>query len=121
MIRDTSIEAYNTIKNNGLLSERRFQVYEVLFAHGPATAMELRRFFPKGFVDSQIRARLNELRQLGCARESKERPCSVTGMNVIEWEVTDKLPVKFEKSEKIKCEHCNGKGYTMDEQSILDI
>lgn len=87
------------------------QAYEVLFHHGPATAMELRSYFPKNHVDSQIRARLGELRDMGVAYEKRERPCSITGMNVIEWEVTERLPKKLKsKSNYIKCSRCNGSG-----------
>jgi len=60
--RDTSIEAYRTIKANGLLSKRRLQVYEYLFNHGPATAKEI-------FV--LVRC-INKIKKLGgpIARES---------------------------------------------------
>lgn len=119
MIRETSVEAYNKIKENGLLSKRRWQVYDVLFHNGPATAMELRNRFPKGTVDSQIRARLNELRDLGVVHEKSERECRVTGMRVIEWEVTDRLPVKFDKPHREKCKTCNGKGYVETQQARL--
>lgn len=118
-IRKTSLESYKTIKENGLLSQRRFETYELLFKHGPATAMELRKYFPKNSVDSQIRARLNELREHGVAYERRERVCNVTGMNVIEWEVTDRLPLKLEKKEKIKCKSCKGKGYIVEQQIKL--
>lgn len=96
-IRQTSIKAFNEIKSRGLLSQKRQEVYEILFKHGPATAMELRSHFPKGTVDSQIRARLNELRECGCAAEIMERECSVTGMKVILWDVTSKTPTKISK------------------------
>lgn len=111
MVRRTSVDAYNAIKQNGLLSERRWQTYDVLYKFGPATAMELRKYFPKGHVDSQIRARLNELRELGVAYEVKERPCGVTGHVVIEWDVSDGLPLKRKTIKKTKCINCGGSGY----------
>lgn len=113
MIRDTSLEAYQRIKAEGLLSEKRMAAFEVLFHHGPATAMELRKHFPKNHVDSQIRARLGELRTLGVAYERGVKVCSVTGMNVIEWEVTKNIPMKPDKPKRkrIKCNGCNGRGF----------
>lgn len=119
MVRQTSLESYTTIKNNGLLSEKRWAVYDVLFQYGPATAMELRQKMKPGFVDSQVRARLNELRTLGLAEEKKTRICTITGMNVIEWDVTSRLPIKLDKPKKIKCEHCCGKGYFIEQQTRM--
>ena len=120
-IRRTSIETYHKIKAEGLLSKKRQEVYDVLFESGPGTAMELRRFFPKGTVDSQIRARLNELRQMGCAYEVRERPCTITGQTVIEWDVTPNLPTKLDKPKKVKCKTCDGRGYHVTQQSRFDI
>lgn len=117
MIRSTSREAYNTIKANGLLGKRQWEVYNLLFLHGPCTAMELRKFFPEGIVDSQIRARLNELRKFGVACEVRTRKCTVTGMNVIEWDVTDRLPIEPPKKKQTKCPSCDGSGYLQKEES----
>ena len=47
-------------------------------------------------------ARFTELRRLGVIYEKKERPCRVTGRNVIEWDLTDKLPVDFKNPNKTK-------------------
>lgn len=121
MTRSTSIKAYRTIKENGMLSQKRLEAYEVLFKHGPATAMELRKYYPPGIVDSQIRARLNELRACGVAYEVRERPCSITGMSVIEWDVNEKLPVKLEKPIREKCKSCNGKGYVQTQQTRFNV
>ena len=38
------------------------------------------------------RARFTELRELGVIYEKGERKCNITGRNVIEWDLTDKLP-----------------------------
>jgi hypothetical protein len=126
VIRDTSIEAFHKIKESGLLSQRRWQVYEILFDIGPATGsevfLEMRNRHTIGLPsNSNTVARLGELRSMGVVKEIGTKVCPVSGQNVISWDVTSKLPVKFEKSEKVKCEHCNGRGYTIDEQSVLDI
>jgi hypothetical protein len=40
--------------------------------------------------------RISELRDLGVIYEKSIRRCKVTGKNVIEWDLTDKLPIKKE-------------------------
>lgn len=115
MTRQTSIDAYKTIKNNGLLSERRWQVYDVLYSYGPMTAGELSEQLPKKLsrtIGSNVHARLAELKESGVVREVKTTICSVSGMKVIQWDVTSKLPKKIIKEDKIKCPNCNGKGFT---------
>ena len=101
MTRSTSIEAYHTIRDNGMLSRRRFEVYETLFHYGPMTANEtfvqIARQRPGMRFDSNTHARFTELRDMGVAAELGARPCSITGMNAILWDVTDRLPVALER------------------------
>ena len=51
---------------------------------------------------SQSRARFTELRELGVIYEKGEKQCSITGRNVIEWDLTDRLPVNVKSSNKTK-------------------
>jgi hypothetical protein len=120
-MRRTSIETYNKIAANGLLSQRRWEVYDALYAHGPCTSSELFQKMgdSQSHVFGNIRARLNELRDLGVADELRERPCLITGQTVIEWDVTDRLPVKLEKPHREKCRQCAGKGYIVGRQGRL--
>lgn len=91
--RQTSIDCYNQIKLNGLLSKKRFEVYEALFNNAPCTSSEAMLNNLNGSnVLSQSRSRFTELRELGVIYEKKERKCNVTGKTVIEWDLTDKLP-----------------------------
>lgn len=115
MIRDTSIEAYKKIRENGLLSKRRFEVYDILFNNGPLTGSEVAIKFKKTYghfapSNTNIVTRLGELRDTGAVREVNKTMCSVTGMTVILWDVTSKLPIKLEKTKKQNCPHCNGTG-----------
>ena len=88
--RKTSIECYNEIKANGLLSKMRFKVYEALFKIGkPSTAREIYQTMNLAKMEA---TRLTELRNLGLIYESNTRTCKVTGRKSIEWELTDKLP-----------------------------
>jgi hypothetical protein len=116
MVRETSIAAYNAIKDNGLLSGRRFEVYEFLFQHGPCTGnellakmkLEIDRF--NGNAPNVV-TRLGELRDFGVVRELGTRKCNITGMTVTVWDVTDKLPTKAAIQPKRKCTACAGRGY----------
>lgn len=97
MTRATSIEAYNTIKENGLLSKMRWRVYDTLFTFGPQTSGEVFTKMNGGDPVKSLtgsRARLTELRDLGCIEELGVRKCTVTGHTAIEWAVTTSLPVK---------------------------
>lgn len=118
MIRETSIEAYNIIKVKGLLSERRWQVYDVLFNKGPLTATQIASLIPKfksPSVGFNVHARLCELRAMKVVKELGEMMCPLTGMTVILWDVTNRLPTKIEKPKRIKCQQCGGKGYFEEE------
>lgn len=97
MTRKTSIEAYKQIRDSGLLSERRFEVYDVVFRHGPLTANEAFKILYDNDMGaknaaSNSAARFSELRDVGVLYEVGERKCGVTGMKVIVWDVTDQLP-----------------------------
>lgn len=114
MIRDTSIECYHIIKSEGLLSERRFEVYEALFKIGPATAMQVFNVISKNRgnkVASNVYARLSELRDREVIKEIGTVVCEFTKMRVIQWQVSNSLPIEIAKKKKTKCQHCNGKGY----------
>lgn len=101
MARRTSIDTYYKIKNEGLLSRRRLQVYEILFQHGPMTSGELykKRKISFDIENSNSRSRLTELRDMGCVVELGEKKCSITGRNCILWDVTEGLPSKLPKKE----------------------
>lgn len=114
MVRKTSIEAYNQIKNNGLLSERRMQVYDLLYKYGPLTALQVIDHFRRTLINfsstGNLSTRLSELRDMGVVEELGTTKCPIGGRNVILWDVTDRLPVKVEKKKKTKCPFCNGTG-----------
>lgn len=98
--RKTSKAVYKQIQKEGLLSDRRWQVYSTLFEIGPATAAEISLKDQGSFTNpakgDNSHARLSELKLMGCVEEVGEKVCSVTGRQVILWDVTSNLPVKFE-------------------------
>jgi hypothetical protein len=94
MTRQTSIDAYNKIRASGLLSKARWQVYNVLYWHGPMTAAELDEYLKKELNRERggFWKRLSELRDCGVAEEGGKRICHETGSEAILWDVTKGLP-----------------------------
>jgi hypothetical protein len=106
--RQTSIDCYNKIKEEGLLSKMRLKVYEAILNNAPCTSGEaFATMTTKENQISQSRARFTELRELGVIYEVRNRKCTITGMNVIEWDLTDRLPVNIKKSTKTKKHRLN--------------
>ena len=102
-MRQTSIDCYNQIKEQGLLSNMRFKVYEAILKKAPCTSGEaFATMTTKENQISQSRARFTELRELGVIYEKGEKQCSITGRNVIEWDLTDRLPVNIKNTNKTK-------------------
>lgn len=92
MIRQTSIDCYNEIKSNGLISKRRLQALEYMLKIAPCTASELQDSMPYHDGGRDAHKRLTELVKLGLIYEKNTRKCKITGKNVIEWDLTDNLP-----------------------------
>lgn len=98
--RQTSIECYNQIKAEGLLSKQRLAVYSSLLKMGkPSTAREV---YSTMNVEKQEATRFTELRNLGVIYEVGNRKCSVTGRTAIEWDLTDRLPIETKISANTK-------------------
>lgn len=92
MIRQTSIDCYNQIKNNGLLSKRRLQALDYILKIAPCTASELQDSMPYNDGGRDCMKRISELCKLGVIAERGVRKCRVTGNNVTEWDLTGNLP-----------------------------
>ena len=99
-MRQTSIDAYNKIKNEGLLSELRFEVYSVIFKNGPITQGEAAKHFMHG-DRNVVSPRFAELNRRGVICCVGSRPCKVTGINCMIWDSTGKLPVEPEKKKSV--------------------
>lgn len=102
--RQTSIDCFNQIKNSGSLSKSRFKVYETLYnLNKPSTAREIFARIPVVKIEP---TRLTELRELGVIYEVSVRKCSITGVNSIEWDLTNnqpkKLPPRVTTKQKLK-------------------
>jgi len=103
--RQTSIDCYNQIKSEGLLSNMRFRVYSALLSMGkPSTTREV---YSTMNVIKQEATRFTELRKLGVIYEVQNRKCTVTGRTSIEWDLTDRLPIEIKSSIKTKKHRVN--------------
>jgi hypothetical protein len=101
--RQTSIECYNQIKQEGLLSKMRFKVYESILKNAPCTSAEvLSTLLSKNSAITSSRARFTELRELGVIYEVQNRKCTITGRTAIEWDLTDRLPINIKNPNKTK-------------------
>ena len=101
-IRQTSIDCFNKINAQGLLSKRRLQTYNALIKIAPCTASELQKSMDYNDGGRDCMKRLSELRNLGVIYEKKERKCNITGKVVIEWDLTDKLPINIKVNNNSK-------------------
>lgn len=102
-MRETSRAAYRALRSR--LPESRFEVYDDLFIHGPATGHEL-----DVRMDSpDAHKRLSEMKEQGVVQEVTERACTITGRVAIEWDVTsrtrplalDRKPTRKELEKRI--------------------
>jgi hypothetical protein len=98
-IRQTSINCFNQITKEGLLSKCRLALYEL---GKPSTAREI---FSTMQVVKMEATRLTELMNMGVIYERGIRNCAITGRKVIEWDSTDNLPKdlqKINRKDKVK-------------------
>ena len=109
--RQTSIDCYRQIKSEGLLSKRRLQVFEILLENGCLTGTEISILFKRKHFSSNhsegIRNRITELFDRGVVYEKGIVECKSTGRKVIQWDLTDKLPIKIKSSNKTKKQKIN--------------
>jgi hypothetical protein len=105
MSRETSAECYREIVENGLVSKKRLEVYQIVYKSGPMTSAEVYLELTQGRrvnAISQSRARFTELRQMDLLQEKGTKKCSVTGKTAILWDVTANMPRKLQATGKTK-------------------
>lgn len=120
MIRDTSIEVYRQIRDEGLLTKLNWEVYHALWESGPSTIREIYvKYFEGKYNDRSISPRFKELTEKGVIEATRKRVCRVSGRTVYEWELTKRLPIKVERAQKTKCKHCDGRGFIVEQQTKL--
>lgn len=120
MTRQTSIECYNTIKENGLLKKLKWRVYDYIYHHGPVSQNEAYiALTSEGMNVGSIGTRFSELERQGAVTIVGTKLNPATGMEVYIWDTTNNIPVKLEKPTRHKCNTCNGKGYIETTQAKL--
>lgn len=94
-MRQTSLEAFEMMKQTGALKGQRLDVFAALVKAEPCTAGELAaRMEPDDLIVWRyiVGRRLPELRDLGVVDEEEERICQVFGTRQIVWSVSGQLP-----------------------------
>lgn len=97
MIRRTSVETYNSIKDSGLLSDKRLKVYEIFYEHpegltGAQVSMIYSSRYPTSQHSETIRNRITELRDMGVLTEVETVKCEFSDRNVIKFALNDNMP-----------------------------
>jgi len=98
MIRETSIEAYRHLVENGILAEKNRVVYEYLWKNGATTQKKTERNFNDRTYT--LRPRFAQLEKMGLIKVVGEINCEETGRKNLLWDVTDRvypLPIKRKK------------------------
>jgi hypothetical protein len=121
MIRQTSIETFKKIKEEGLLGRKQFAVYEILYHHGPLTQKEVWQRFMYQDQIRTITPRFSELERRGSIQivgtkidEDSNKPAHL-------WDVTARIPVNFDKPKKHRCKNCDGRGYFIEQQAVFNL
>ena len=98
--RLNSINAYNKIKNNGLLSRRQQEVLDTIHANGGSTQNEATRILlgihPNSQKDS-FAPRFSELHKMGVIEIVGTKPDVVSGNTTDIYALTGNLPTKLPK------------------------
>ena len=95
-MKKTSLDTYKKIKEEGLLSRKRFEVYNYIYKRKkPVTIKEAHNALGNGCAGGTVTSRFSELESMGVIRVVGE---DKTGKNVQNlYSVTGSLPSKYEK------------------------
>lgn len=100
MIQHTSIDAYHKIEADGLLSRRRWEVYDYIFKLQPCSIGDiLAGLARQGQNTGTYSGRISELLALGVIEPWGEKVDHRTGHSVILWHTTGNLPGALPKKE----------------------
>lgn len=103
MTRQTSIDSYNTIVKNGLLSKVDELVYTTLFKQGPSTQNEIWQTEEASeYMQHTISPAFARLKRRGVIKDIGKRVCSISNRKVLVWDVTDQLPQDTPRAKPLK-------------------
>lgn len=88
MTRKTSIEVWQQINQEGLLTKMQRKALQVIAWHGPVTGSELDAHSNSRYMHQRI----SELFAVGVIRQAGRKKCSVTNRSVMAWESTGAMP-----------------------------
>lgn len=97
MTRETSVDVYNQIKDEGLLGNLQMSVYTALRGKEPMTQGECAAWLFPSFQRHDIAPRFAELKRFGVLKECGKRPCRVTGRVCYVWQLTESVAMKPSK------------------------
>ena len=102
MVKTTSIETYHSIRDSGVLSEKRMNVFDIFYENpNGLTGSEVSKIYKGKFPSSKhsetIRNRITELCQMGVIVEMGVSECPYTKRKVMKWCCVDRLPIPLEK------------------------
>lgn len=118
-MKRTSTIAYEKIKKNGLLKKLEFDVYETICFYGPSTIKETWSILKNKYAETSVSPTFARLERRGVITTIGKRPCKITANTAYEWDATGKLPIKLEAPHREKCKTCDGKGFTVTQQTRL--
>jgi hypothetical protein len=102
MIQRTSIDTYHAIRDSGVLSEKRMNVFDIFYENpNGLTGSEVSEIYKDKFPSSKhsetIRNRITELFQMGVLVEVGVVECQFSKRSVMKWCCVDKMPIPLEK------------------------
>lgn len=115
-MRQTSIDAYNEIKESGVLGKTKWAVYEYVYKNGPCSIKECTRYLNSDAAGTYT-SRFSELESMDAIVAVGKKICQYSGRTVTIWNVTKNIPTKIKKAHRTKCTYCSGRGYK--EQGVL--
>jgi len=89
MMQQTSLEAYENIKNTGQLGRRQEEIFIAFHTYGPHTNLEISELI--GLPINQVTPRVLELRKRNVLVLDSERPCEVSGRSALVWKVSSMI------------------------------
>lgn len=106
MINSVSIEVYHSIKNSGILSDKRMKVYDIFYENPQGlTGSEVSEIYKSKYPSSKhsetIRNRITELRDMGVLDEIAIVTCQYTNRSVTKFRLNHKMPTSLEKKETL--------------------
>lgn len=106
MINSVSVEVYHSIKNSGILSDKRMKVYDIFYENPQGlTGSEVSEIYKSKYPSSKhsetIRNRITELRDMGVLDEIDIVTCQYTNRSVTKFRLNHKMPTSLEKKETL--------------------